>query len=247
MKNPTIACACGCGRTFLRFAGKRERVYVSGHNGRAWTPKDEARLRELYPDTKTEKLAALFGRPIRKVYSKANRMGLEKSAAFRASPEACHLRRENNPGVGFRYKPGNVPANKGLRRPGWGPGRMKETQFKKGHARSGIAVDLYKPIGTERLGKDGYLERKVNDDLPLQKRWRAVHVILWEKRRGKIPRHHVVRFKNGDKTDIRLGNLQLIHRREVMRRNTVHNLPKSLKRAVMQLGALNRQIKRRTA
>jgi hypothetical protein len=138
-----------------------------------------------------------------------------------------------------------MPANKGLRRPGWAPGRMKETQFKKGERR-GVAVRLYRPIGTERISKDGYLERKVNDDLPLQRWWRAVHLLVWEAAHGRVPKGHAIVFRNGDKRDIRLDNLQCISRRELMARNTVHNLPKPLAETIQLLGALNRQIRRRT-
>jgi hypothetical protein len=91
-----------------------------------------------------------------------------KSEAYLASPAACRLRRGDNIGAPYRFTKGHVPANKGLRRPGWGPGRMKETQFRKGE-RQGRAVKLYKPIGTERVSKDGYTERKINDGLPLQR------------------------------------------------------------------------------
>jgi len=57
----------------------------------------------------------------------------------------------------------------------------------------------------------------------------------------------VVIFRNADHADIRLENLELITRRELMLRNSVHNLPKPLAQAVQLLGALNRQIRRRTA
>lgn len=48
------------------------------------------------------------------------------------------------------------PFNKGLRRPGWHVGRMRETQFRKGE-RSGIAAKNWRPIGTIRTDPDGYL------------------------------------------------------------------------------------------
>jgi hypothetical protein len=122
---------------------------------------------------------------------------------------------------------------------------MKETWFKKG-VRQGVAVRLYRPIGTERISKDGYRERKTNDNLPLQARWRAVHLLLWEAAHGHVPKGHAIAFCNGDKRDIRLDNLQCISRRELMARNTVHNLPKPLAETIQVLGALNRAIRRRT-
>ena len=187
-----------------------------------------------------------LGRTVAATYNRADKLGLNKSPAYLASPAACRLRRGDRIGVRFRFPKGHVPANKGLRRPGWGPGRMKETQFKKG-MRQGVAVRLYKPIGTERTSKDGYLERKVNDGLPLQARWRAVHLLVWEAAHGPAPRGHAIVFRNGNKKDMRLDNLECITRAELMARNTVHRLPKPLAQTVQLLGALRRKINRRTA
>lgn len=211
---------------------------------RLWSAADDAVLRRLYPNTPTAVLARRLRRSLTATYGRAELLGVKKSAAYLAGPHAYRLRRGDNVGAAYRFTPGHVPANKGLRRPGWFRGRMRETQFKRG-VRHGAAVDLYKPIGTERTSKDGYLERKVNDSLPLQRRWRAVHLVLWESEHGPVPKGHAIAFKNGDKTDIRLENLECISRRELMARNTVHNLPKPVAQVVQLLGALHRQIHRR--
>lgn len=213
-------------------------------SGRPWAAEDDLLLRALYPDMPTGEVARRLNRSVRATYGRAKNLGIQKSAAYLASPAACRLRRGDAVGKRFRFQKGHVPANKGLRRPGWSPGRMGETQFKKG-VRRGVAVRLYKPIGTERTSKDGYLERKVNDALPLQARWRAVHLVIWEAVHGRLPKGHAIVFKNGDKRDVRLDNLECITRAELMARNTVHNLPKPLAQAIQLLGALNRKINRR--
>jgi hypothetical protein len=208
---------------------------------RLWSPEEDDLLIERYPHQSTQSLALKLRRSVSAVYGRAVAYwGLTKTAEYLASP-ACRLRSGDNPG---RYSKGHVPANKGLRRPGWAPGRMKETQFKRGE-RSGVAVRLWKPIGTERVSKDGYLERKVNDDLPPQRRWRAVHLIVWEAVNGPLPKGHAIAFKNRDKTNVRIENLECITRRELMARNTVHNLPKELALAVQLIGAVQRQINRK--
>ncbi len=214
---------------------------------RFWTSDELAALRQLYPDTKTEKLAVKFGRPTYSVYNKAQQLGIRKSAEFLASADACRLRRGDNVGAAFRYPKGHVPMNKGIRQPGWGPGRMKETQFKPG-ARSGMAARNWMPIGAERL-IDGYRYRKVSDipNVPYTRNWKLVSVLLWEKHRGKIPPAHALIFRNGDRTDIRLGNLKLVPRSELMRRNSVHRLPKALKQVVMLRARLVRKIRRLSA
>jgi hypothetical protein len=154
------------------------------------------------------------------------------------------LRRGDAVGARFRFQKGHVPANKGLRRPGWGPGRMRQTQFRKGQL-SGTAARRFKPIGSTRtLG--GYLYRKVAAvPGPWTRNWRLVHVLLWESVHGPVPRSHAVCFKNGERMDIRVENLELISRRALMARNSVHNLPEPLARTIQLLGALRRQINRR--
>lgn len=210
-----------------------------------WSVADEAVMRAEFPNTRTADLAARLGRETVAVQNFAYKLGLRKSQAFLYGPESGRLHAGEPRGVEFRFQPGQTPSNKGLRRKGWGPGRMRETQFKKGAPRSGKAALVYQPVGAERISADGYLERKVNDDLPFNRRWRAVHALLWEATHGPVPAGHSVAFKNRDKTDIRLDNLELVSRAELMRRNTVHNYPKPVVQAIHALGALTRQIRQR--
>lgn len=219
----------------------RRRIHAEPR--RFWAPEDDALLRSLYPDLPTVEVARRLGRSLAATYNHARVLGLEKSAAFLASPAAG--RTNGRQGIGTRFPKGNVPHNKGKPYPvaATNP-NCRRTQFKKGE-RQGVAVKLWKPIGTERISKDGYLERKVNNDLPLQRRWRAVHLIVWEAANGPLPRGHAVVFKNGDKTDRRLDNLECVTRADLMRRNTVHNLPKPIAQAVQLVGALQRKINRR--
>jgi hypothetical protein len=166
-------------------------------------------------------------------------MGLRKSVTYLAGPDACRLRRGDNVGAACRFLPGHVPANKGLRRPGWAPGRMVETQFKPG-----VKPHTWRPIGCTRLTKDGYLQRKVSDTGYPPKDWVGVHVIMWVEAYGRVPKGFVVAFKDRNKANIRLDNFELVSRRELMQRNTIHNYPPELA-DVIRLGAsLKRQIRK---
>lgn len=209
---------------------------------RLWSRADDSLIRRRYPHEPNDHLALELRRTSRAIYCRAKILGVKKSAAYLVSPAACRLRRGDNVGAAFRFKKGQVPANKGTRRPGWGPGRMKETQFKKG-----VATNWH-PVGSTRL-VDGYLYRKVSDTrhVPWTRNWRQEHYLLWEAAHGPIPKGHNVQFANGDRTDIRLDNLELVSRRDNMARNTVHNLPKPLAQAVQLLGALKRQIRKRSS
>lgn len=214
-----------------------------------WSAADEFIVRKLYADTPTAELAELVGRTVTQVHSKAKRLGLKKSAKYLASPAACRLRRGDNVGKAYRFPKGHVPANKGTRRPGWSAGNMAKTQFKKG--RPAPAAHNYKPIGTEKIDpKRKVLMRKVTDDPAIfpVKRWRHVHVIAWSAANGPVPSGHIVIFRRGMKTfvatEITVDRLELVTLAENMRRNTIHNLPESIKTTVRALGYLRRRINR---
>lgn len=207
---------------------------------RLWSRKDDAALRRDYPHKPTTDVARRLRRTRCAVSARAGILGLHKSAAYLASPHACRLRRGDHVGAAFRYPKGHVPANKGMRRPGWFAGRMKETQYKKGQRGTNTM-----PIGATRP-IDGYVYRKVSEVpyVPYTVNWKPEHHLIWTAAKGPIPPGHALRFKNGDRLDIRLDNLELITRRALMARNTVHNLPKPLAEAVQLLGALHRKLGR---
>lgn len=192
---------------------------------KTWTPEEDARLAALYATkASAREIAATLGRSKASIKNRVHVRGLKK-------PENV-----SNSG---RFLPGHTSWNKGKK--GLDPGgRSRETRFKPGH-RGGRALEVYKPVGAERI-VDGYLQRKVNDDMPLHKRWRFVHVMLWEEHNGPVPAGSMVVFRNGDRTDIRIDNLECITRREHMRRHTVQNLPPELKEVLRLKGVLTRKI-----
>lgn len=218
----------------------------SGQNGKTgkrstWTPAEVKLLCERYPDTPTKELARELERPLTLVYQTAIKMGLKKSAAYLASPHACRLRRGDNVGAAYRFRPGHVPKNKGLRRPGWHRGRMRETQFKKGQTSFN-----WKPIGSERM-VDGYRYTKISDirKVPWTRNWKQTHWLLWEKHYGPIPPGYSIKFIDGDKTNVVIGNLCLVSRQDLMRLNTWHNYPHEIGRLVQLRGAIKRHVNKR--
>src|SRR5258708_39700214 len=99
---------------------------------RFWTTEEVGYLKTHYPNSATAKVAAALSRPVGMVYRQAAKLGIGKSAEFDASPESGRLKKGESRGAAFRFRKGHVPLNKGLRRPGWSPGRRRETQFRKG-------------------------------------------------------------------------------------------------------------------
>lgn len=197
----------------------------------------------IYPHTSTPRIAETFGISTAQAYRLADQLGLQKSEAYLRSEEAGRFVPGSGVGSHHRFTAGHKTWNAGMK--GWkAGGRSVETQFQAG-VRQGVAVKLYKAIGTERISKDGYLERKINDDMPLRKRWRAVHLLLWESHNGPIPAGHKVVFRNGDKRDIRIDNLEMISNAECMRRNTIHRMPKELREVCHLRGVIKAVITKR--
>lgn len=67
-----------------------------------------------------------------------------------------------------------------------------------------------------------------------------------KRRTGQSRRATPSRFGMATIADIREENLELVTRADVLRRNSVHNLPKELATTIQLLGALKRQIRRRS-
>lgn len=111
-------------------------------------------------------------------------------------------------GRNTQFQKGAVPANKGKKMPF--NANSARTQFKKG-SRGGRAADLYQPIGSERFHRSGYLQRKIHDGLPMQSRWRFVHLIEWEKVHGPLPAGMVLKCK-GDRSNTDPSNWEMVPR-----------------------------------
>lgn len=141
---------------------------------------------------------AKFGRDV----SAKNLHALRKRKGWKTGRTGC-------------FPKGNVPHNTGKPcAPGRGGNHpnARKTQFRKGHGRSGIAAKVYRPVGTERLCKDGYLERKIHDGMPLHSRWRAVHLIEWESVNGPVPKGHALKCLDGNRLNIDPTNWEAIPR-----------------------------------
>lgn len=217
-------------------------------NRRPWGRLQDELLRELYPDMPTQVLAVVTERSERAVYERARTLGLKKSPAYLASSYAGRIGRGERRGSATEFRAGMTPWNKG--RHYVAGGRSAETRFKPG--RAAHEARNYRPIGSLRVSKDGYLERKVTDNPALApaRRWVGVHRLVWEAAHGPVPNGYAVTFKPGrrttDASSITPDALELTHRADLMRRNTRHNLPPELNDLVQLRGALNRKINNRS-
>lgn len=217
-----------------------------------YVPEEDEILRRCYPHNTAAAVAEAIGRSLSSVQWRARRLGLTKSEAFKASDRSGRIQRGKQSEAMKRtqFKPGTVPVNKGVRRPGWAPGRMAETQFKKG--RPAHEARNYVPIGTEKITKDGQLVRKVTDDPSIfpVRRWVSVARLVWEEAHGPIPPKHVIAFKPGcattDPARITPDVLVMRSMREHLKRNSVQRFPPELRKVIQLKGALTRVINNRS-
>jgi hypothetical protein len=102
-----------------------------------------------------------------------------------------------------QFKKGHIPANKGKK----GTGGWEPTQFKKGHK----PVN-YRPVGSERINVDGYIEIKVADP----NKWQPKHKVIWEQANGPIPKGHALVFGDSNKLNLDINNLILVSRKQLL-------------------------------
>lgn len=120
--------------------------------------------------------------------------------------------------AGGRFEKGNVPHNKGrtwdeLGIPEESRRRMRGGQFKAGAVP--WTGDLY-PVGSERVGADGYVEVKVRERSPVpctNRCWELKHRLVWQEANGRELRDdECVVFVDQDRTNLDPGNLRAITR-----------------------------------
>ena len=114
------------------------------------------------------------------------------------------LRRYNlKTGNTGQFKKYQEPWNKGLK----GYIGANKTSFKKG-----TIPPNYKPVGTERFAKDGYIKVKVKDP----NIWELKHRYIYKKHHGEIPNGYNVIFADKNISNFDIDNLMLVSKAEML-------------------------------
>lgn len=186
----------------------------------AWTDEEDAFLRAHYATRTGPQLAQLLGRSNSSIKNRTIFLGLKK---------------RTNSG---QFKAGEHPWNKGLHYDVGG--NSPRTRFKPGNR-----PHTWQPIGHVRITKDGYLQRKTADTGYTPRDYVFIHHLVWRMHGNAVPPGHVLVFRDGDKLNFDINNLELVTRAELMSRNTVHRYPKEIAQLVQLRGAITRQINKR--
>ena len=111
--------------------------------------------------------------------------------------------------VGGQFKKGHNTWNKGTK----GLMKANKTSFKKGNV-----PQNYRPVGSERINKDGYIEVKVSDP----NKWETKNKIVYKKYFGDIPKGYKVIYADGNKFNNEPDNLILVSSSELLIANRNH-------------------------
>lgn len=192
--------------------------------GRKFTKKEDAFLSRNYLTVPAKRMAKMLGRTEGTARQRMKLLGIV------VPPEVVEKFKQDS-----YYRKGSVPLNKGKKMPKEVYKKCKATMFKKGSV-----PPNHKPIGSERIdSKDGYVWVKVAEGLNC---YRLKHRVVWEQHFGAIPKGMNVQFKDGNRLNLDVDNLELISKSGNMKRNTYHNYPKEIASTIQLMGALTRQI-----
>jgi len=180
----------------------------------SFTDEQVAFIREGYRRWSLDELTEEFRNTFGPIKTRDQIRGFTRNHAIRSGRTGCFG------GEGF------VPWNKGKKGLNMGE---SATRFQSGHVPANR-----RPLGSERLSKDGYIEIKVAEVNPHTghaTRFRLKHLHIWERVNGKVPQGMCLAFIDGNKANCTLENLELISRAEnVLRNKTGFNqLPDELR------------------
>ncbi len=194
----------------LRVPKELASKWRSGKMYRPFTPAEDKYIIENLPVSSINKISTEIKRTSAYVGRRARELGLG------------HIIEQNV--INHRIKPGNVPANKGLKQVDYmtpeAIEKTKHTRFQKGQR----PHNTYGKPGLISIRKD----HKNRGGKPYKYycidvgNWRPLHQYLWEEKFGKVPKGYCLWFKDGDTMNCDLDNLEMITRKENRIRNTGH-------------------------
>ena len=112
-----------------------------------------------------------------------------------------------NSGLTGKFRKGQTPHNKGKKMPKEVYEKVKHTMFAKCNV-----PPNHRPVGSERISKDGYIEVKVAEP----NKWRLKQRVVYEETKGKIPEGCPIIFLDGNKRNFDIDNLRCITRSELL-------------------------------
>ena len=222
----------------LKYRAQKLGLKREGYAKRKWTHRQMRYLVNHYADTPMDVLVQKTGHKVDSIYNKAQNLGLKRGQDWYVT---CGLNVSKTPrSVATRFQKGHVPANKGKRLEEFmsadGIKRSSRGRFQKGQKAHNV-----KPVGYERIDKDGYVFVKVEMGRKLVPKHRWV----WEQAHGKIPKGHIIAFRDGNKQNCALENLQMMSLYENGLRHLRDETPEKRKERMAKINASRKEHIRR--
>jgi hypothetical protein len=138
------------------------------------------------------------------------------------------------------FKPGQEAYNKGLKQSQFmtkeAIGRSKETRFKKGNEPHNTRSDGEITIRKDKSGIP-YQYIRIN-----KRNWQLLQRYNYQKAFGKIPEGYLITFIDRNTMNCHPDNLMAISMADNARRNSIHNYPPEIVKAIKTLSKLNKKI-----
>jgi len=179
-----------------------------------------------------EDVAKLFNCTTRQVYNAASKVKVKKSKEWMQKELQRQSMRLAIVGKDARFKPGQIPPNKGQKMDEVVYQKVKATFFAKGHEPHNTKWDGY-----ERITVDDYIEVRISKG-----KFRMKHRLIWEEANGPLPDKMIVVFKDKNRRNFALDNLEAITLQESMARNRIHHYPPELKNLIKLNNKLKKKI-----
>lgn len=207
--------------------------------GTPYTQYEILYIKRYYSDTKTEIIAKELNRKVGAIYSKADKLGLKKSAAFLKSIDSGRSNLITG-GIATRFVKGQTPINKGKKLADYvspeAIAKIKNSQFKRGHLPHNTRADGMVSRRKDKSGRYYWYTRVA------QGKWQMIHVLNWEAVNGKVPAGSVLVFKDGNTDNYQVENLELRTRKEHMLANSIQNYPADVRGVIKTLSKLKKAI-----
>lgn len=166
-----------------------------------WNAEEIEYLRQHYPNHPQKELLEMFNEHFNVAIGDKQLVGA--------------LKRYNiTSGRTGRFEKDQPAWNKNMKGVNFGGENGKKTQFKAGNKPLN-----YRPVGSERINVDGYIEVKVADP----NKWKLKQRVVWEEANGPIPKGHAILFGDGNSLNVSIDNLILVSRKQLATLNK-HNL-----------------------
>jgi hypothetical protein len=205
-----------------------------------YSPSEDTYLKDHYLMQSAKEISQNINRSTTSIYSRLRRLGLVLPEDIKHEHLLIGLRKGWESGNKGSFKKGNIPANKGKKMTPDQYQKAAPTMFKKG------AIPLNsKYDGAISLRCD---KRTPNNPRPYYyirlapKKWKELHLFLWEKSFGPLTKGQVVRFKDGNSLNCVIENLELLDRKGNMIRNSIQRYPIEVKQAIFALAKLKKTI-----